>query len=227
MKALNTLNHRVDPDEHRVFVRDGAPINIGGEPDWSYAAWPSREPYDWSPSVRGHSPDDSLDFHVDLGAGKLPKGRIAVDRYPADGVDVVMSLDHPNLRLPFPDSSIESIVTHHCLEHIDNIVPLMDECYRVLAPGGPMRIIVPLFPSWSAVSDPDHRRYFMAQPGGGCSFDSFCGTLTDCWLESFSVPYTKARFERTNLDLTPEPGDGRFWSESCAREMRVTLKAVK
>ena len=221
------FNHRPVEDAERVLVRADAPTDAAGLVDWSFDAWPTREPSDWSPAMRGHRPDDNVEFHVDLGCGKLPKARIGVDRYAAEGVDVVMSLDHPNLRLPFPDSGIESIVTHHALEHIVHFLPLMDECYRVLKPGGMLRAIVPLFPSWSAVSDPDHKRYFMAQDGGGCTFDSLCGTPTDCWLESFSVPYTKARFQRTDLDLSPEPEDGKFWAESCAREMRVTLRAVK
>lgn len=174
-------------------------------------------------------PDDNVDFHVDLGCGRLPKARIGVDRYPADGVDVVLNLE--DAALPFEDSSVESIITHHALEHIgDGFIPLMDECYRVLENGGLMRIIVPLFPSWSAVSDPDHRRYFMAD-GDTCTFDSFCGTpgpdddAQSCWLASFSVPYTKARFERTHLDYTAQTATP--WTPADAREMRVSLRARK
>ena len=219
---------RRQPQDLGVLVRSGAPRKAGGvQVDWGYEAWPTREPYDWSPSNRGSHADDNLDFHLDLGAGKLPKGRIAVDHRPADEVDVVMNLDDPRVQLPFEDSSIRSIVTHHVLEHIAHLIPLMDECYRVLEPGAPMRAIVPLFPSWSAVTDPDHKRYFMAQPDGNCTFDCFCGQPGNCWQEAFSVPYTAARFERTHIDLTPEPEDGRLWVESCAREMRVTLRAVK
>lgn len=196
--------------------------------DWSYDAWPSGEPYDWRPAARGTHPHDQLDFHVDLGCGRLKKGRIGVDRYPAPGVvDVLVDLNTG--QLPFADDSIESIVSHHALEHIgDGFIALMDDCYRVLKPGGIFRIIVPLFPSWSAVSDPDHKRYFMAD-GDTTTFDSFCGTPGDtpqnCWLASFSVPYTTARFERTAMDYTPRCEMEKWWTPEDARELRVTLRA--
>lgn len=125
--------------------------------------------------------------------------------------------------LPFEDNQIESIITHHCLEHIgEGFLPLMDELYRVLKPGGILRAIVPLFPSYAAVSDPDHCRYFMEG-----TFDSLCGTPDNCWLSSFSVPYAKARFEKLDEDLTPRVEPDKHWTREDAREMRVTLKAVK
>lgn len=213
---------------------------------YAYDRWPSGAPYDWSPAGRGDNEYDNADFHVDLGCGKLKKGRIGIDHFDAPGVDIVMDLnrlampcreDHLERRhrwfelgrLPFATDSIESIVSHHCLEHVgDGFLRLMDECYRVLKPGGIFRIIVPLFPSWSAVSDPDHRRYFMAEDGGPSTFDSLCGTPDNCWLESFSVPYTKARFEKVHQDLTPEPEDPvDRWTSRDARELRVALKAMK
>jgi SAM-dependent methyltransferase len=212
--------------------------------DWSYAAWPSGEPYAWGESARVH-PDDRLDFHVDLGCGKLKKGRIGVDHRWAEGVNVVADLDRletlagplragwpavtdpsaadRHAGLPFPDHSIESIVSHHCLEHIGaGFLALMDDCWRVLAPGAPFRIIVPLFPSTTAVEDPDHKRWFMER-----TFDSFCGTPEHIWCESFSVPYTRARFELTHRDATqPTPPPAR-WTDADRRELRLTLRAVK
>lgn len=195
--------------------------------DWSYDAWPSAADWGDSAARSGH-PDDHVDFHVDLGCGRLKKGRIGVDRYAADGVDIVHDLNVG--WLPFADGSIESIITHHALEHIgDGFISLMDNCYRVLKPGGILRIIVPLFPSWSAVSDPDHKRYFMAD-GDTCTFDCFCGTPGDtpqnCWLASFSVPYTNARFTRTALEYTPRSRDHTtWWTPQDVREMRLTLRA--
>jgi SAM-dependent methyltransferase len=216
-----------------------------------YDRWPSGEPYDWGEAVRGHSPHDNLDFHVDLGCGNLKKGRIGVDVFPAPGVNVVCDLDRLETfavagpgedaqldtdepepihegGLPFADSSIESIVTHHCLEHIGaGFVPLMDECWRVLEPGGYFRIIVPVFPSWSALVDPDHSRFFIADETSS-TFDYFCGTPEHCWMEDFAVPYTRARFKKVEQIVTPRsesPAD--WWTAKDAREMRVTLKAEK
>jgi predicted SAM-dependent methyltransferase len=145
--------------------------------------------------------------------------------------------------LPFPDSSIESVVTHHCLEHIgEGFVPLIDDVYRVLKPGGIFRIIVPIFPSMAMYEDQDHKRLF-----GPDSFITFTGSEDEPhWHEAFAQPYTKARFAEHIVDYTPptsvtitennhfkitEP-DGEFrYSEvlTCddlmpkAREMRVSL----
>lgn len=176
--------------------------------------------YDWAPATKGDHPDDQIDFHLDLGAGVLKKGRLTLDRF--GDVDILQDLntldrawspigeldyppdsypDAPQKALPFPDNSIKSIISHHCLEHIgDGFIRLMDECYRVLEPGGKFRIIVPLFPSFAAVDDPDHKRYFTKE-----TFISFCheaGPETPFWTESFSVPYTNCRFHMTQFDYT-------------------------
>lgn len=131
--------------------------------------------------------------------------------------------------LPFDDNSIESIVSHHCLEHVGaGFLPLMDDIYRVLKPGATLRVIVPLFPSSSATSDQDHCRYFMEE-----SFMAFCGHLGDennptgSWLDSFSVPYTKCRYQCTDTSITKRVGPEKHWTNEDVRELRVTLVAVK
>lgn len=219
---------------------------------WDYDLWPSREPYPWGEG-RGHHPDDNIDFHVDLGCGTIPKGRIGVDRFPADYVAVVADLDpvrtfsvptitgdfapHPNPQglaevawtagLPFPNDSIEHMVSHHCLEHIGDLGPLMDEVWRVLKPDAKFRIIVPLFPSWSAVAEPDHKHFFVADETG-CTFDHFCGTREHIWTQSFSVPYHHSRWRKTHQDYTARLEDpALWWTSHDARELRVTLEAVK
>lgn len=131
--------------------------------------------------------------------------------------------------LPFADASIESIVSHHFFEHVgEGFIPLVDEVYRVLKPGGILRAITPLFPSTSAVEDPDHCRYFMAHDGGGGTWDAFCGKPDiPHWTESFSVPYTRARFTKVHQDLTARVSPDLWWSPSDVRELRVALRAEK
>jgi SAM-dependent methyltransferase len=199
--------------------------------------------YDWHPAGRGNDPDDNIDYHIDLGAGRLPKGRLKIDRH--GDCDISMNLDTGIVYesrepldeeygwgykgLPFPDNSIKSIISHHCLEHIGyGFMDLMNECYRVLESKGKFRIIVPLFPSFAAVSDPDHVRYFCKD-----TFESFCheaGPSTPFWSDSFAEPYTDARFKMTNKDITPprvfSNGDtvdiDKLFEEP--REIRVTLQ---
>lgn len=217
---------------------------------WEYDELQPRGPYDWSPAVRGENEWDTIDFHLDLGCGTVPKARLGIDRHLAPGVDLCIDLERlvpANLTraqgfnhdrtedlyaefkpgmgergLPFPDSSIESIVSHHCLEHIDaSFIPLMDEVYRVLKPGGVLRAIVPLFPSKAAVEDPDHKRYFMEE-----TFETFCGAEDGShWHESFSVPYTSCRFEMVHKDITARLEDpAEWWGPEDVREIRVALR---
>ena len=134
-----------------------------------------------------------------------------------------------NVRLPFADSSIRSIISHHFFEHVgEGFIPLVDEIYRVLEPGGILRAITPLFPSTSAVEDPDHCRYFMAHDGAGGTWDAFCGKPgIPHWTESFSVPYTAARFTKVHQDLTPRVPPSLHWTPADCREIRVALRAEK
>lgn len=228
---------------------------------WRYDNLPSGEPYDWHEpdASRGDSEYDALDFHLDIGCGLAKKGRLGIDRFVGEGVDLVIDLetlqpmrlpvkygrgrlfhrqtelqyDAEGLRsftgqgefrsfLPFPTGSIKSIISHHAMEHIgDGFVHLMDECHRVLEPGGLLRIITPLFPSTTAVEDPDHKRYFMEN-----TFEAFCGTVTGGhWHESFSQPYTECRFQMVHKDISGR-SDNPFdwWGQTDRREIRVALR---
>lgn len=179
--------------------------------DWTYNNLPSGEPYDWGGAWRGDHPDDNVDFHVDLGCGRAKKGRIGIDRH--GDVDLLWDLETLNPiqtgflseytsrnKLPFPDNFVESMISHHCLEHISQgFLPLMDECYRILKPGALFRIIVPLFPSLAAVTDPDHKRYFTQE-----TFQSFVGEKKGAfWSDSFAEPYTRCRFSKIEINATP------------------------
>jgi SAM-dependent methyltransferase len=130
--------------------------------------------------------------------------------------------ENEKVGLPFPTNSIESIISHHCFEHLGiGFIPLMDECHRVLKPGGILRVITPLFPSRTAVEDPDHKRWIMEG-----TFEAFCGTKEgESWLSGFSVPYTSCRFEMVDKDITKRLEDPQeWWGVDDAREIRVALR---
>lgn len=48
-------------------------------------------------------------------------------------------------RLPLPDQSVEAILAEHSMEHLflDDVVRLVEECYRVMKPGGVIRVVAP------------------------------------------------------------------------------------
>lgn len=73
------------------------------------------------------------------------------------GVDVVADLECP---LPFQDSSVEAIYSNHTLEHVADLLGLMEEVHRVCRPGALVRVQVPYYTSEGATKDPTHVRAF-------------------------------------------------------------------
>lgn len=66
-------------------------------------------------------------------------------------------------RLPYEDNQFEYIKASHVLEHVLNLIPLMNELHRVLRPDGVMYVEVPKFPHNDSVKDPDHKRFFVEE----------------------------------------------------------------
>lgn len=94
---------------------------------------------------------------LDLACGQRKReGFLGVDRLQLDGVDIVHDLDV--FPWPWEDDSVEEINCMHYLEHVPDLIPFMDECYRILAPGGTMFVIAPYYASVRATQDPTHKR---------------------------------------------------------------------
>ncbi|HEX6969559.1 MAG TPA: methyltransferase domain-containing protein [Micromonosporaceae bacterium] len=94
---------------------------------------------------------------LDLGCGGVKQydGNIGLDLYPTVGVDAVADLSRP---LPIADDSVDVIFTVHILEHLLDFLPLVDECHRVLRPGGTLHVLSPWYGHVNAVADPTHVR---------------------------------------------------------------------
>jgi len=98
---------------------------------------------------------------VNLGSGRSRKrtGQINVDCLPGENVDVVCDLDV--FPWPLDDNCAEEIIAKHILEHLSDLPRVMDECWRIIKPGGVMNIEVPdaanIRLTWS---DPTHVRPF-------------------------------------------------------------------
>jgi len=71
-----------------------------------------------------------------------------LDVIPFSGVDIVHDLNITPW--PIADASFTSISAIHVVEHLQNLVKFMDECHRILTPGGSVYIETPL-----AGADPD------------------------------------------------------------------------
>ena len=81
---------------------------------------------------------------VNIGPGPNAKqGWVNLDIAKKGGVNCVYDC---RKSLPFEDNSVKGIFMEHCLEHIDyteEVPHFISEVYRVLEPGGVIRIIVP------------------------------------------------------------------------------------
>lgn len=125
---------------------------------------------------------------LNLGCGeKSLDGYIGVDRIKTAATDISHDLDV--FPYPFEDGVAEEILMDNVLEHLTDVVKVMEEVYRIAAPGALVRIKVPYFKSNSAYTDPTHKHFFTEtsfkyfQPGHALHF------------------YTKAKFEIMKTEL--------------------------
>jgi SAM-dependent methyltransferase len=94
---------------------------------------------------------------IDIGCGdrKYP-GSLGIDIAPVDGVDLLADIGRG---LPLRDSSVDGVHASHVLEHIDDLVGLMNEVWRVCKPGARFYVTVPhATSSYMTWRDPTHRR---------------------------------------------------------------------
>jgi len=95
---------------------------------------------------------------VNLGCGSR-KGphEIGMDRYPGSRADILADL---SVKLPFADNSVDEVIADHVLEHVLDLVALVEEVHRILVPGGRFSVEVPYFAHPDSFRDPTHRRFF-------------------------------------------------------------------
>lgn len=81
--------------------------------------------------------------YINLGSGPLKKdGYLNIDFFGVPEVDYGADLRRP---LKIAEGAVDGIVTEHVLEHLTygEAKQLLGECYRILKPGGILRVIVP------------------------------------------------------------------------------------
>ncbi|MFG3308940.1 glycosyltransferase [Streptomyces wuyuanensis] len=124
---------------------------------------------------------------LDLGAAhRKPPGYLGVDQHAGDGVDIVATLPG---RLDLPDNSVGLLRAVDFLEHVPAKVPLINELYRMLAPGGMLLSMTPSSDGRGAYQDPTHVAFY--------NENSFW-YYTDNQYRSF-VPEIEARFQNSRL----------------------------
>ncbi len=81
--------------------------------------------------------------YLDIGPGpNLQPGFVNLDFQWRRGIDLVWDVGQG---IPLEDESLKGIFSEHCIEHIalDAGNTMLSECFRVLEPGGTLRLITP------------------------------------------------------------------------------------
>lgn len=104
---------------------------------------------------------------LNFGCGKdIKDGYINLDVRHIKGVDVVCDLNH--FPYPFDDDVFDEIYCNNILEHLDDIVRVMEELNRIGKSKARVVIKVPHFTCQYAFADPTHKHYLTYE-----SFDYF------------------------------------------------------
>jgi len=144
---------------------------------------------------------------VELGCGwtkrDIPGPFIGLDRHNYKGVDIICDLEKG---LPFADSSVDLIFSSHVMEHANDLIFLIEECWRVLKMNGILEMITPKWDSVYAYANPDHKRFIHPVLWSYWNFDSNIMDKEACGVN--------ARFKQL---MNREEGEGLF----------TTLAAVK
>jgi ubiquinone/menaquinone biosynthesis C-methylase UbiE len=103
--------------------------------------------------VDKHKSSNPVDLVIGLDVEKIP------------GVEVVANIEKG---IPFPDNSLDEVVSNYVFEQIKDFFFVMREVHRVLKPGGIAKIRVAFYAGWAQWNDPSHVRSFSYY-----SFDRF------------------------------------------------------
>ncbi|GKS59009.1 hypothetical protein YTPLAS18_25360 [Nitrospira sp.] len=158
---------------------------------------------------------------VDLGCGanKVP-GSWGIDVRKVDGVNLVANIESP---LPILSNSVDTVLMRHVVEHVRDLVSLMEEVYRICRPGGTVEVDAPYYTSRGAFRDPTHLRF-----------------ITEDTFQYFEPPTdygirTNFRIIRISYEMRkPFRCLPRYFQKRCRRylwnvvdNMHVTLRAEK
>ncbi len=130
---------------------------------------------------------------LDLGCGKRKhEGAVGIDCEKDSAADVIHDLN--KFPYPFKDNTFDLIYCFDILEHLDDIIKVMEELYRISKPGAKIIIGTPHFSSHNTYTDLTHKRAFAVR-----SFDFFTNE------ESSIIKYShqKAQFRIIKKRIKP------------------------
>ena len=144
--------------------------------------------------VKEHAKPNSKILELGCGMHKINVpgcNVVGLDASKLNGVDIVHNLE--KIPLPFEDNEFDIVFSYALLEHIKNLIPLIEDIHRILKPTGKIISYVPHFGGLGAIYL-THHNYFSVD-----SFGIFLPENTDFNFE------TKARFNILERKITFRP----------------------
>ena len=118
---------------------------------------------------------------LDLGCGnKLREGAVGIDFNDRTQATIIHDLNV--FPYPIEAESFDEVYLDNVIEHLGSVIGVMEEVYRITAPGGRVKIIVPYFRSIWAAIDPTHTHPFAVN-----SFDYFDPSKLLCQRYDYST----------------------------------------
>lgn len=135
---------------------------------------------------------------------------VNVDYVETSATDVVFDLEQTPW--PFPDESFEHIEAVDIIEHFVHVVPVINEMYRVLKPGGTIHIHTTHWQTPNSFTDPSHFHYFTEHSFDYWDPKTFMGSKYGWYRNNSGEMHVQAAFRHgQELDVTlwkPERKDG-------------------
>ena len=108
---------------------------------------------------------------LDLGCGsKLRSGAIGIDFNSRSSATIIHNLNV--FPYPLEAGAFDEVYLDNTLEHLDDVVRVMEELYRICSPNAMVKVIVPYFRSPWAFLDPTHKHFFTVESFGYFDPDS-------------------------------------------------------
>lgn len=126
-------------------------------------------------------------LHLGCGRNKIADS-LGVDIAPSPAVDLIWDLN--KIPWPLPTASFDKVYLIDVLEHLDNVISVMEEVHRVSKEGATVFIQSPFASSFRVWADPSHRRGFTST-----SFRYFTAEFCAAHFE-----YSKARFRVRHVE---------------------------
>lgn len=138
-------------------------------------------------------------MRLNLGCGKdIKKGYINLDIIKLNDIDVIHDLD--KFPYPFEDNTFDEILCKNILNHLNDLIKVMEELHRIAKPNAIIKIDVSFFSSADFFTDITHKHSFTTR-----SFQYFeeKNPLNYYSKARFKVIKSKIIFHRLNKFLEP------------------------